>query len=345
MMMLEDRRGAVLDHELRHWLAEGKTARAQGPGPIGDFLAGVSAAEDRQFALELRQAEVQDLSSGGFWVSDTWAAELVSAAEDENPLRRAGARLLTTETGAPLGLPAVDDTDTEGALVGESGALAQVDVPARRLIVPTYMYSSGPIVVSWALAQDLGERLATYIAEIAGKRIERRLARSLTVGVGANDVAGIVDGAALGVTAAAAAAITADEVLDLVDSAPAAWRWAPSAVLMCSSATYSAVRRLRSSDGAFLWSDDPTGRTRGILAGCRVVLNQWMPAMAAGNRSLVCLALDRFTIRDVASAVLLRLDERYAQNAQTGFIAWARHGGALLSIGSAAAAVALQQAS
>jgi HK97 family phage major capsid protein len=166
----------------------------------------------------------------------------------------------------------------------------------------------------------------------------------LTVGTGAADILGVVHAATVGVSAASASAITADEVLRLVDSAPSAWRWAPTSVLMCTSDTYSALRRLKDGDGAYQWVDDPTGQTRGVLGGVRVILNKFMPAIGSEARPLVYLDLDRLIIRDVDLAMLQILTETYAASGQTGYQAHARHGGLLLNVGDVPAAVCLQMA-
>ena len=73
------------------------------------------------------------------------------------------------------------------------------------------------------------------------------------------------------------------------------------------------------------------GRFPDTLLGYRYTINQDVVTIAtattgAGARKVIVFgAFNRFKVRDVADLMVKRLDERYAEKAQTGFIGFHRH--------------------
>ena len=69
------------------------------------------------------------------------------------------------------------------------------------------------------------------------------------------------------------------------------------------------------------------------------VINQHMPApvggaWSTGDRAIVFGDMSYYWIRDVRGFSIIRLDERYADNLQVGFLAFARADGALIDAGT-----------
>lgn len=299
--------------------------------------------------VESRAQEVGSQILGGFWVPDSWQPRLVLAANDASPIRRAAAEfdaILTTPSGSDAVWPTVDDSAVDGVLLAENAESAQTDIATiGALTCPSYMFHSRTLLVSFQLLLDAGPQVEDYLAAVLGRRIARAENTQYTIGAGADRPQGLVPAASVGVTAAATGGITADNLVDLIDSADPEWRFAPSAMFSMASATYSAIRRLKDSTGRYLvWAPDPTGTGPGSILGRQVVINRDMPVMAASNRSVVYYDTGRFIIRDVVPAGLVVLRQLFARNAQQGFMLFQRHGSVLQTVGTVPAAVALVQA-
>ena len=73
-----------------------------------------------------------------------------------------------------------------------------------------------------------------------------------------------------------------------------------------------------------------------VLAGYRYSINQHMPVMAAGNKSVLFGDFSRYIIRDVMQVALFRMaDSAFTRKGQVGFLAFMRSGGRLMDVGGA----------
>ena len=71
-----------------------------------------------------------------------------------------------------------------------------------------------------------------------------------------------------------------------------------------------------------------------LVMGFPYVINQSMTTPATGVKSILFGDLSKYIIRDCRDVVLIRLDERYADYHQVGFLAFARSDGDLLDAGT-----------
>ena len=90
------------------------------------------------------------------------------------------ARIITTDTGAPLPIPGLDDTAASGAgVVGEGDAVSDITIGAGNNIVignrvmRAHMQTSGRISATIQAVQDAGPNLPMLIGILAAMRIER----------------------------------------------------------------------------------------------------------------------------------------------------------------------------
>ncbi|MBL4702094.1 MAG: phage major capsid protein, partial [Phycisphaeraceae bacterium] len=64
------------------------------------------------------------------------------------------------------------------------------------------------------------------------------------------------------------------------------------------------------------------------------VVNNDVPVMAASAKSILFGDFSKYLIRDVLGFQILRLEERYAEFLQIGFLGFPRHDGALIDAGT-----------
>ncbi|TJV40118.1 MAG: phage major capsid protein, partial [Mesorhizobium sp.] len=156
--------------------------------------------------------------------------------------------VMTTASGNQINLPTVDDTavpavkHTEGTALTDDGGSDAVFGQKR---LDAYMYDTEFVKFSYELAQDSIFNMENLLGGLLGKRLGRIANNELTVGDGAGDPNGIVTASSLGKTAAAVAAVTYDEIIDLVHSVDPAYRQSPKVRFMFNDLTLGALRKLK----------------------------------------------------------------------------------------------------
>jgi len=271
-------------------------------------------------------------STGAFTVQPVFVSNLEVALLEFGGMRSVS-DIIRTDTGAEMSWPTFDDTSNEGHFVGENvdhGDATDPDFEQRKW--NAYECSSGVLKVPEAALQDSALPLDSLIPEALGTRIARRLNRAYTAGTGAAGPMGVVPASTLGKTAAAAAAVTLDEVLDLIYSVDRAYRTGASH--MFADATMLKIRKLKDGEGQYQWQASTSAGEPDRLWNYPITINEDMPAMTSGLISMVFGQLKKYKIRDVRGLVVKRLVERYAEYNQVGFLAIMRTDGNLLDAGT-----------
>jgi HK97 family phage major capsid protein len=237
------------------------------------------------------------------------------------------AEVITTDSGNNLPWPTVDDTSNVGVILAENTQMAEQDATVGQASLDAYVISSKLTRVSFQLLQDSAVDPEALIVSLHGERIGRGMNVYLTTGTGTAQPDGIVTNAATGVTAAGAAAITADELIDLVHSVDPAYR-NERAAFMLADATLAKVRKLKDSQNQYLWQPGLQAGQAGSLFGHRYVVNQQMPAATTGNKSVLFGDFrEGYVVRIVRQIQNIRFSERYADYLQVGFTSFARFDG------------------
>ena len=94
---------------------------------------------------------------------------------------------------------------------------------------------------------------------------------------------------------------------------------------MMKDSTLLLVRKLKDGNDQYLWQEGMSVGEPDRLLGYPIVINQDMPAATTGLVSILFGDWSKMIVRDVANVRVIRLDERYRDNDQTGFIAFSRH--------------------
>jgi HK97 family phage major capsid protein len=249
------------------------------------------------------------------------------------------ADLLVTQSGEPLQWPTVDDTDHTGAIIGENSDLSNSgaggDAPDFSQVTwGAYKISSQMILVPYELFEDNVVNLQSILGQLLGTRLGRSRNTYYTVGTGSGQPTGIVTAATLGVTAAATTAIDPDEVIDLEHSVDPAYR--ENAQYMCHDSVVKYLRKLKDSNGDYLWQSGMKEGVPDSLNGSTLVVNQDMSStITAEDKTLLYGQLSKYKIRRVNGMRFYRLTERYRDKDQDGFMMIIREDGNLLDAGTA----------
>lgn len=284
---------------------------------------------------EYRDMGIASGTAGGFTVAPEFVASLERAMLAYNGVREV-ANVMRTSTGAPMPWPTINDTSNSGERIDENTAVATTPDPTVGTVTfNAYKYSSKLIPVSEELLNDSAFNMAAEIFPMLGERIGRIQAVDFTTGTGSNQPHGAMTGASEGVDAAGTS-LTIDDLLNLIRSIDPAYRKDPSTAFMCHDTILGKLLQLRDSEGRpYLLENYRDGERVVTLQGFKFVINQAMASsMANTNKTVLFGTWSKYKIRDVNTIRLKRLDERYAEKDQIGFVAFLRSDARMLNAGT-----------
>ena len=266
-------------------------------------------------------------SEGGYLVPDEYERTLVEALEEENIFRQM-AKVIKTSSGDRK-IPVVASKGT-ASWIDEEGAFPESDDSFGQVSIGAYKLGT-MIKVSEELLNDSVFDLQSYISREFARRIGAKEEEAFFTGDGKGKPLGVLaaaGGAETGVTAASATAVTADELMDLYYSLKSPYR--KKSVWVLNDSTIKAIRKLKDSNGQYLWQPSLTAGTPDTILGRPVKTSAYMPAIAAGARSIAFGDFSYYWIADRQGRSFKRLNELFAATGQVGFLASQRVDGKLI---------------
>jgi HK97 family phage major capsid protein len=316
-------------------VAEVKTSKQSRSDVFNKYLRYGMQELNREERYLLRGTNPQTTadSAGGYTIPEGWTGELDWAKQFVGEVESV-ARVFSTATGNTLPIPKVNDTAVDAALQTEGSATTVADMTFGNTDLSAYTYST-LVKVSKQLLQDEEVNLIGYLTELLGQRIARATNAALTTGDGSSKPNGIITAATVGKTAASATAITHEELIDLYYSVDPAYRMGQSCYYMMNDAVHAAVRKLgltaAENFNPITFSEDGTM----FILGKEVKINQDMvSSIATGNKTILFGDFSGYAVRVAGGINVLRMDERYADELNVGFIAYKRVDGDLISAGA-----------
>lgn len=276
-------------------------------------------------------------TEGGYTVAEDFSGALEVSLLAFGGMRQV-ATVRRTSTGADLPWPTMNDVSNTGAILNENTSIgSSVDPTFGVVVFKAWKYSSKPILISNELLTDSAFDLAAEIGGALGTRIGRIQNAHFTTGGGSTLPKGAVVASGEGKEAASQTAITADELIDLAHSVDPAYR--TGARFMMHDTILAYVRKLKFSIGAdqigYVWQGSFQNGVPDRILGYPYTINQSMSsALTIGEKVVLFGDFSKYVIRDVADVRLVRLDERYADLDQVGFVAFLRSDGNLLDAGT-----------
>lgn len=259
-------------------------------------------------------------AAGGYTIPAGFLAELERKTLFFNPLRSV-ARVITTETGNSLPIPCIDDTANTGALGAEVTAATVLDMAFTAVTLSAYRYQS-LVLCSNELLQDNGINLASEIGGLLGERIGRSEAAAFATGTGSSQPEGVVTGSSAGITAAGATAITLVDLQGLVNSLD--WSYQINGKFMMHQSVWTAILKLQDGQGRPLVADLINGNEPKLFGREVIVNNNMAASIVTTAKTILFGDFQKFIIRDSSQLEITRMNERYAEQYATGFLATGR---------------------
>jgi HK97 family phage major capsid protein len=270
----------------------------------------------RQGYVESRTQTAGSNAAGGYTVPTELAKKIVETMKDWGPMYDPGITdEMVTSSGNPFDIPTNDDTANLAAALAEASDLTDDnsgDLAFGEVSLAAFVYATPWLKLSFELLQDSAFNLEDFCGGKLGERLGRIGNRVLTIGDNVGDPNGVVTASTLGKTAAAIAAITGDEMIDLQHSVNAAYRRSPKCRWMFADTTLAVLRKLKDGQGNYLWQmGDVRVGAPDLILGKPYSVNDDVPAIATGNRAVLFGDFSRYVVRKVGAPLIGTVRERF----------------------------------
>lgn len=285
----------------------------------------VEKAEERAFAEHImavveNRAANESLSEGknGAIIPTTIADRIIKEVKDRSPILE---RATVYYVGGVLKVPVWGNgEDGKGILVGYSEEFKAITDSAGKF---TSVDLTGFMVSALTL---VGRKLKNNAAFNVVDFVVTQMAEEIALFVEGellNGTAGKISGALSTTnvhTAAAATAITADELIDL--QAKVKQIYQKDACWIMNPDTYTALKKLKDKNERYLLQDDITGEFPYRMLGKPVFLSDNMPKMTTGNKAILYGDMKGLSVKISDNLEIQILREKYAELSALGVISW-----------------------
>lgn len=260
-------------------------------------------------------------SEGGYLVPDEFERKLIEGLEEENLLRRIS-KVIKTSSGDRK-IPVVASKGT-ASWIDEEGAYIESDMKFNQVSIGAHKVGT-MIKVSEELLNDSAFAIEPYIAREFARQIGQKEEEAFFTGDGTGKPMGLLhEGSNIeaGATAASGTAITFDDLIDLYYSVKEPYR--KTAVFVMNEKTLKAVRKLKDTNGQYIWQPSVTAGTPDKILNCPVFTSPFIPEITAGAKSVIFGDFSYYWIADRQGRSFKRLNELYATTGQVGFLGMQR---------------------
>lgn len=275
---------------------------------------------------ETRAHSVGTDAKGGYTVPQDFYNRLQVVMVEANAMRQTRATKLETAGGNDIPIPKVTAHGV-ASWTGEAVAITESDETFAQVTLEAWK-ATRLVKVSLELLEDSGVDISAYLAGELGRSVGALEGAAFAAGDGSSKPRGIATAATVGVTAAAVAAVTADELIDTVYSVTRPYR--VNGEFLVSDALVKGIRKLKDADNQYVWQPGLQGSEPDRLLGYPVITDADVADPTAAAVAAVFGDFSAYFIRDVRGFQVFRLNERYMDNGQVGFIGWHRTDGDLV---------------
>jgi len=258
-----------------------------------DYVRALAKGEIRSHEFETRGTMTPSNSSGV--VPQSFVNRVYDLARAVGPMLDLGERF-ETQGGEDLKIPVLSNYAT-AVLETPGSAIDESEPTFSSITLGAYKYAF-LVPVARELIEDSGVDIAEVLARAAGNSIGVAVNAALTTGSGTAQPTGIVTAAGTGVAGTIAGGLfTADQLVDMVYSVDPAVRRLPGTGWLMSPTAIRNARKLKTTDGYYLFEPGLNGATADTLLGYRVNENPGMAAVGSAAASLGFGYLPSYKIR------------------------------------------------
>lgn len=266
--------------------------------------------------LETREAVNMTVGDNGAVIPTGIANKIIGMVKEISPLYQ---RATHYNVGGNLTIPSYDESTQKITMAYATEFTALTSTSGKFTSISLSGFLAGALTkVSISLVNNSKFDIVSYVIRKMAEAVAEWIENELINGT-ASKIEGLSKVTA-SVTAAAATAITSDELIDLQESIPDALQ--ANCIWVMSRATRKAIRKLKDGDGNYLLNKDATSKWGYSLFGHDVYVSQSMPDMAAGKRAVLYLDPTGLAVKISEEPSVQVLREKFADEHAVGVICW-----------------------
>ena len=266
--------------------------------------------------LETREAVNMTVGDNGAVIPTSIANKIIGMVKEISPLYQ---RATHYNVGGNLTIPSYDESTQKITMAYATEFTALTSTSGKFTSISLSGFLAGALTkVSISLVNNSKFDIVSYVIRKMAEAVAEWIENELINGT-ASKIEGLSKVTA-SVTAAAATAITSDELIDLQESIPDALQ--ANCIWVMSRATRKAIRKLKDGDGNYLLNKDATSKWGYSLFGHDVYVSQSMPDMVAGKRAVLYLDPTGLAVKISEEPSVQVLREKFADEHAVGVICW-----------------------
>lgn len=284
-------------------------SRAVAEKSDADVLRELLTGERRSYSFQFEKRDLAKTTSNSP-VPTSFSNVVIDQARLVGPmLDPSVVTVLNTASGEDLVLPSLASWSTAG-LEAEAATIDESDPGFGKTTLKAYKYAF-IVQVSQEFLADSNIDVIGFLGQQAGNAIGYKVNDVLTVGTGTVEPNGIANSASAGVTGGTgvSGAFTADNLIDLVYSLDGAARRLPGFGVMANGASIGAMRKLKTSNGEYVFVPTIQPGTPDSILGVPLIENPAMASTGTSNRSVLAGHFPSYYVRSVGGIDVARSDD------------------------------------
>ena len=266
--------------------------------------------------IETRSETMMNVSDNGAVIPASIANKIIEKVVEICPIYNLADRY---NVGGTLSIPYYDES-TQAIEVAYATEFTDLGSTSGKFIsIELKGYLAGALSkISKSLINNSAFDIVGYVVNKVAQAFAKWIEKELLIG-SPEKITGLSNATQI-VTAAAATAITADELIDLQESVPDAYQ--AGAIWIMSKSTRTAIRKLKDNDGNYILNKDATAQWGYTLLGKPVYVSDSMPAMKSNSKAIYYGDMSGLAVKVSENVSIEILREKFATQHAIGVVGW-----------------------
>lgn len=266
--------------------------------------------------IETRTETTMNVSDNGAVIPASIANKIIDKVVEICPIYNLADRY---NVGGTLSIPYYDES-TQAIEVAYATEFTDLGSTSGKFIsIELKGYLAGALSkISKSLINNSAFDIVGYVVNKVAQAFAKWIEKELLIG-SPEKITGLSNATQI-VTAAAATAITADELIDLQESVPDAYQ--AGAIWIMSKSTRTAIRKLKDKDGNYILNKDATAQWGYTLLGKPVYVSDNMPAMKSNSKAIYYGDMSGLAVKVSENVSIEILREKFATQHAIGVVGW-----------------------
>lgn len=266
--------------------------------------------------IETRSETMMNVSDNGAVIPASIANKIIEKVVEICPIYNLADRY---NVGGTLSIPYYDES-TQAIEVAYATEFTDLGSTSGKFIsIELKGYLAGALSkISKSLINNSAFDIVGYVVNKVAQAFAKWIEKELLIG-SSEKITGLSNATQI-VTAAAATAITADELIDLQESVPDAYQ--AGAIWIMSKSTRTAIRKLKDKDGNYILNKDATAQWGYTLLGKPVYVSDNMPAMKSNSKAIYYGDMSGLAVKVSENVSIEILREKFATQHAIGVVGW-----------------------